>query len=455
MRNNLTTPAVSAEKLALISVYYQDRRTLRWWHSVGGKKRVTAIVSRVLRTTRSTTSSSWVTRHAGWHQLVVLRPGSNGKRWGTARSRVRARRSLDAVRVHVASCKSLVNSGSNRASSVRGCRLRARRLCELRRVARLYGKLCCARRHRACRLARPARRGIGPSGPHSQKPRSASRERGRLARRSACVRRPGGRFGGAARSGVVARFISSLQPPACTAWPRCLPGALASRGGPVCSASRRPGVLGSVGRMGACQHQLRACPGLGSGASAGANAHDHLCVLRRHGASPEGEDGGASREAELHHAFERVLRLRPSRPEDAAGAAPERDGHGGAGRLARLARDALVGCGASGAVDAAALRRGSPRAQGAFTVRATGARAVAGPRLPPWALTALPSPPPPLPPCSSSTLPTLLPYQISWPSSHSWASATLSAAPASEAVLHEAPADLELECNICPVVHLL
>ena len=200
---NLTTPAASAEKLALMSLYYQDHRTLRWWHPVRSKKRVTAIVSRVLRTTRSTTSSSWVTRHAGWHQLVGLRSGSIGKRWGTARIRVRARRSYDAVRVHVASCKSLANFGSSRASFVRGRRLRARRLYELPRVARLCGEPRCARRHRSRRLARPARRGIRPSGAYSQKPRSASRERGRLARRSACVRRLGGRFGSAARSIVL------------------------------------------------------------------------------------------------------------------------------------------------------------------------------------------------------------------------------------------------------------
>ena len=199
MRNNLTTPAVSAEKLALISLYYQDHRTLRWWHPVRSKKRATAIVSRSLRTTRSTTSSSWVARHAGWHELIGFRLESIGKRWGIARSRVRACRSLDAVRVHVASCKSLVSFGSSRATFVRGRRLRVRRLCDLRRVARFCGKLCCARRHRVRRLARPARRGIGPSGAYSQKPPQASRGRGRLARRSARVRRLGGRFGGAAQ----------------------------------------------------------------------------------------------------------------------------------------------------------------------------------------------------------------------------------------------------------------
>ena len=107
---------------------------------------------------------------------------------GTARSRARARRSLGAVQRHVASCLALINFGSSKESSVRGRRLRAWRLYELRRVARLYGRSCCARRDRARRLAGPARRGTRLTGAYGSMPPQAGCERGLRAWRPARVR---------------------------------------------------------------------------------------------------------------------------------------------------------------------------------------------------------------------------------------------------------------------------
>ena len=53
-----------------------------------------------------------------------------------------------------------------------------------------------------------------------------------------------------------------------------------------------------------------------------------------------------------------------------------------------------------------------------------------------------------------TTLPSLSPQVYSWSSSRSWVSAALSAVSASEAVSDEGQAELELEANLCPVVHL-
>ena len=272
------------------------------------------------------------TRNAWWHRLrASLRRRSIGVPWGIAGHRDRASRAFRTVRGHV----SLWRTGSIpmcwKTPSARGREWRAWRLCGQRRGGQFCGGSGRGSRARGCWRACSARR--------------------------------------------VAQLHAT-----CSSMPR-LPGAVAPRGRQVRCSSRRPRGLGSVEAVGARQHHGGARGGHAEVAQARTDAHNCVRVLRRPGSAAEGPDGGAQCEAERHLTLGRLLRLRQALPQVAAGGAPGCHGHGRAGRRSRLARDATVGRGAGGAVDAAALRGGGPRAQVARALSAAWARAVADARL--------------------------------------------------------------------------
>ena len=270
------------------------------------------------------------TRNAWWHRLrAPLRRRSIGVPWGIAGRRDRASRTFGPLRGHVSLWRAPTIPGCWKTPSARGREWRAWRLFGQRRGGRFCGGSGRSSRARGCRLACSARRVAQLYAAHS----SVSRR---------------------------------------------LPGAVASRGWQVRCASRWPGRLGSLGAVGARQHHGGARGGHAEVAQACTDAHNCVRVLRRPGPVAEGQDGGARCEAERHLALGRLLWLRQALPQVAAGGAPGGHGLGRAGRRLRPARDAIVGCCAGGAVDAAAPRCGGPRAQGSRALSAAWARSGGG-----------------------------------------------------------------------------